>query len=147
MAAHHAALCVALLAAFVAGCSPLARFKAGKIQTGSVAPQEVEAPAAPAAPSLAAFEATEPSTGLHCTGAYNPLENSLTFTAAVVCEDGRMGEVTAARPGKLGGTGTLVFVGGATVSVALRWLAATDVEAPPSAAHQLPAPDPSAYVR
>jgi hypothetical protein len=149
MEARRAALWVALIAAIVAGCSPFSRGRAGKLQTGSVVPpaQQEGETAAAAAPTLASFEATDLASGLHCTGGYNPLESSLTFTAAVVCEDGRTGEVTAPLSRDLGGTGTLVFAGGATATVTLRRLAAADVETPPSAAKELPAPDPTAYIR
>ncbi|MGH6923498.1 MAG: hypothetical protein ACRED5_07135 [Propylenella sp.] len=150
MGARRAALWVVLFAAIVAGCSPFSRGRAGKVQTGSVAPPlvlEEEAPALAAAPTLASFEATDLASGLRCTGGYNPLESGLTFTAAVVCEDGRTGEVTGPLSRDLGGTGTLVFAGGAAASVTLRRLAAADVETPPTAAKELPAPDPSTYVQ
>jgi hypothetical protein len=146
MRTYRAAFCIALLAAIVAGCSPFSRGR-GKVQTGSVTPQ-VEAKAPPtvaATPSLVTFEAGLAG-GLHCSGGYNPLENSLTFTAAVVCDDGRTGTVTAARSEENDPVGTLVFADGATVSVALRRLAPGDAEAPPRAAKQLPAPETSAYV-
>jgi hypothetical protein len=147
MRAHRAALCVALLAAFVAGCSPFGRGRAGKISTGSVAPQqEEEAAPETAAPSLAAFEATDLATGLTCTGSYQPLENNPTFAAAVACDDGRTGKVTAARSPEFGGAGTLAFSDGTGGTVTLRRLAAAEVSAPPSATNQLPAPDQSAYV-
>jgi hypothetical protein len=150
MEARRAALWFVLIAAIVAGCSPFSRGRAGKLQTGSVAQPLIvqqEEPKAEAAPTLASFEATDLASGLRCTGGYNPLERTLTFTAAVVCEDGRTGEVTAALSRDLGGTGTLVFASGATATVTLRRLAAADVEAPPTAARELPPPDPSAYVQ
>jgi hypothetical protein len=151
MEARRAALWVALVAAIVAGCSPFSRGRAGKLQTGSVGAQPLtvqqDEREAEAAPTLASFEATDVASGLRCTGGYNPLESTLTFTAAVVCEDGRTGEVTAQLSRDLGGTGTLVFAGGATATVTLRRLATADVKAPPAAAKELPAPDPTAYVR
>jgi hypothetical protein len=134
-----------LFALLVAGCSMLSAGKPGSMSTGSVEPEEQSAPAA--APAISAFEATELSSGVKCTGSYNPLENSRTFTASVVCDDGRMGEVTAARSRDLSGTGTLAFSGGGEGIVALRSLAASEGEAPPPAARQLPPPDPSTYVR
>lgn len=130
-----------LVALLIAGCT-LARQE--KIRTGSVRPHKAAA-AAPETPSLAAFEATDLSTGLKCIGSYNPLENVATFTAAVACEDGRTGKVTAARSHDLSGTGTLKLAGGTTGSVMLSRLVAD--EAPPSARNQLPAPDPSLYTQ
>jgi hypothetical protein len=145
MGAVRAAISAVPLAVLVAGCTMLSAGKPGRVNTGSVEPQERQAPAA--APSIASFEATELSTGLKCTGSYSPLENSRTFTAPVVCDDGRMGEVTAARSRDLSGTGTLAFSGGGEGTVALRILAASEGEAPPPAASELPPPDPSTYVR
>ncbi len=148
MNAQRAAICIALSGAILAaGCSPFSRFRDGKVETGSILPPleqaEEERPPA-AAPTLAAFEATEPASGLQCSGGYNPLEEGLTFTAPVVCEDGRTGKVTARRSGE--GAGTLAFDGGVSVSVSLRRVQ-DETEIPPAAPNQLPAPDISAYVR
>lgn len=146
MRAHRAALCVALVAAIVAGCSPFGRGRGAKISTGSVVEEPAPEPAA-AAPSLSAFEATELATGLKCTGSFQPLENSATFDAAVVCDNGQTGRVKAARSDDLSGTGALTLADGTAGTVALRRLSTADLQAPPSAKTELPAPDPTAYVR
>lgn len=138
-------ICALALAALVAGCSLSGLGESGAVRTGSVDGREEPAPVA--APSLAAFEATDLATGLTCTGSYNPLESGPTFSASVVCDDGRMGKVTAARSRGLSGTGTLALSDGSEGSVALRRVAARETEAPPAAANQLPPPDPSTYLR
>ncbi len=146
-ASHTALLCAVLLATVMAGCSSLGGGEGGNVATGSIAEP---APAVTAAPSLAMVEATELTTGLRCTGSYNPLENSATFKAAVVCSDGRTGAVSGVRPGSFSGTGTLVFSDGEEAAVALRRLStgeAGEMDAPPAAVRQLPAPDPTVYAR
>lgn len=148
MRIFRAALCLVLLAVSAAGCSYFGRGRGGDVATGSVPqPRPQQTSESSAAPSLAAFEVTDLATGLTCTGNYQPLENSETFDAAVVCDDGRTGHVTATRSEDLSGTGTLALADGTAGTVALRRLAAETAEAPPTAKTQLPAPDPAAYVR
>ena len=149
MRAGYWALAIALpLAAFAAGCQLLPGRGGETVATGSVtsAPERKTPDQTAPVPSLAAFEATDLTTGLTCTGNYNPLENSPTFTARVVCEDGRSGTVTGPRATELSGTGTLELADGGGAAT-LRRLSAAETEAPPAAANQLPPPDPSAYVR
>jgi len=145
MGVRHTAILAVPLATLVAGCSILS--PGGLIRTGSVARQvetsAVPLPPAPVAtPSLAGFEATDLASGLNCTGNYNPLENEATIDTPVVCEDGRMGRVTAARSRDLSGGGTLVLANGAKSAVALRRIDATTAGAPPAAVNQLPDADP-----
>ncbi len=143
----RAALSIVLLAALVAGCSYFGRRDDNKIATGSVAALPRKKPASPpAAPSLTAFEATDPATGLTCTGSYQPLENSVTFDASVVCDDGRKGRVTGARSQEPNGTGTLTLDDGTGGSVALKRLFSESAEAPPTPETELPSPGPT-YVR
>ncbi len=143
MGAGRTTISALALAALAAGCSLSGSGESGAVRTGSIERREEPAPA----PSLAAFEATDLATGLTCAGSYNPLENRPTFSASVVCDDGRMGKVTAARSRGLSGTGTLALSDGSEGSVALRILSARESEAPPAAANQLPPPDPSTYLR
>ena len=148
MGAGYRALAVALpLAAFAAGCQlwPGRDAETEAVASGSVTAGSPEQTTP--APSLAAFEATEVTTGLTCTGNYSPLENSPTFSARVVCRDGRSGTVTGPRTNDLGGTGTLELSDGGGGAVTLRRLTAAETEAPPAATNQLPAPDPSTYLR
>lgn len=144
MKARSAAWGVALAAALtVTACSPLGRGEPNSVRTGSVASQAGNPLEAPSdALSLSTFEATDFKSGLTCTGSYNPLENAETFTAAVVCDNGRTGEVTGMRSRDLSGTATLTLAGGETSSVALRPLAGAEQAAPPASAKQLPSPDP-----
>ena len=146
-AGYRALALTLLLTAFAAGCQALSGGGAqtDTLATGSVTTSSPDETAP--APALAAFEATEVTTGLTCTGNYRPLENSPTFTARVVCKDGRTGTVTGPRASELGGTGTLELADGSGGAVTLRRLSAADTEAPPAAANQLPPPDPSTYVR
>lgn len=144
MGSGHAAVVAVLVALSVAGCVD---HPSGKLRTGSIAPMPHERPQASAVePSLVAFEATDLDTGLKCAGSYEPLEKSPTFVAAVVCDDGRTGQVAAPRSDEFS-AGTLVFDNGWRSAVTLRRLAAADAKAPPVAARQLPTPDPLLYVR
>lgn len=147
MGAGYRAIATLLLAASAAGCTLLPGGNE-MVSTGSVTnASSQQGVRETAAPALAAFEATEVTSGLTCTGNYRPLENSPTFSARVVCEDGRTGTVSGPRSNDLGGAGTLELADGGGGAVTLRRLSAGETAVPPAAANQLPPPDPSAYVR
>jgi len=140
----RAAVVAVLVALSVGGCVLHSR---SIVRTSSVAPRPHERPATAAiGPSLVAFEATDLETGLTCSGSYEPLDMSPTFVAVVMCDDGRTGEVAAARSDEFS-AGTLTFESGWRSAVTLRRLAEADAKAPPVAARQLPTPDPLLYVR